>query len=62
MARDLLIVLRTCTRVNMLNGEQMGGRYVKVPKHQLVNVCMSSLVASINQVQGHSVKLVVLDS
>lgn len=61
MSRDLLIVLRTCTRVNMLNGEQMGGRYVKVPKHQLVNVCMSSLVNSINQVQGHSVKLVVLD-
>jgi glycosyltransferase involved in cell wall biosynthesis len=37
------------------------GRYIKVPKQQLVNVCVSSLVNSINQVQGHDVELVVLD-
>ncbi len=59
--RDLVIILRTCTRVNMLNGENMGGRYHKVPKHELVNVCLSSLVNSINQVTGHTVSLIVLD-
>ena len=61
MKRNLLIVLRTCTRVNMLNGENMGGRYHKVPKHELVNVCLSSIVDSINHCEGHDVKLVVLD-
>lgn len=61
MKRNLLIVLRTCTRVNMLNGENMGGRYHKVPKHELVNVCLSSLVDSINNCQGHDIKLIVLD-
>lgn len=61
MKRNLLIVLRTCTRVNMLNGENMGGRYHKVPKHELVNVCLSSLVDSINHCKGHTIKLIVLD-
>lgn len=37
------------------------GRYIKVPKAQLVNVCVSSLVNSINHVQGHDVELIVLD-
>jgi hypothetical protein len=37
------------------------GRYIKVPKSQLVNVCVSSLVNSINHVQGHDVELIVLD-
>jgi glycosyltransferase involved in cell wall biosynthesis len=37
------------------------GRYIKIPKRQLVNVCTSSLINSINQVQGHNVELVVLD-
>jgi hypothetical protein len=37
------------------------GRYIKVPKSQLVNRCVSSLINSINQVQGHDVELVVLD-
>jgi len=60
MKRNLLIVLRTCTRVNMLN-DNGAGRYVKVPKSQLVNVCVSSLVESINHVQGHDVELIVLD-
>jgi hypothetical protein len=45
----------------MLNGENMGGRYHKVPKHELVNVCLSSIVDSINHCEGHDVKLVVLD-
>lgn len=61
MKRNLLIVLRTCTRVNMLNGENMGGRYHKVPKHELVNTCLSSIVDSINHCEGHDIKLVVLD-
>jgi hypothetical protein len=60
MKRNLLIVLRTCTRVNMLN-DTGAGRYIKVPKSQLVNVCVSSLVDSINHVQGHDVELIVLD-
>mgnify|MGYP003332595213 FL=1 len=58
MKRHLLIILRTCTTVNMLNGN---GRYIDVSKSQLVNVCVSSLVNSINHVQGHDVELVVLD-
>ena len=37
------------------------GRYISVPKHQLVLNCVSSLINSINQVQGHDVELVVLD-
>lgn len=60
MKRHLLIVLRTCTRVNMIN-DNGNGRYIKVSKSQLVNNCVSSLVDSINQVQGHDVELVVLD-
>ena len=56
--RNLLIVLRTCTKVNMVHGSQ---RYINVSKHELVNHCVSSLVNSINQVDGHEVKLVVLD-
>ena len=60
MKRHLLIILRTCTSVNMIN-DTGAGRYIKVPKRQLVNICVSSLVNSINQVQGHDIKLVVLD-
>ena len=60
MKRHLLIVLRTCTTVNMVN-DTGAGRYIKVPKHQLVLRCVSSLVNSINQVQGHDVELLVLD-
>jgi len=58
MKRHLLIVLNTCTKVNMLHGS---GRYINVPKHELVNVCVSSLVNSINQVTGHDIELVVID-
>ncbi len=60
MKRNLLIVLRTCSKVNMLN-DTGAGRYIKVPKHQLLNTCVSSLVNSINHVQGHDVELIVLD-
>ena len=60
MKRNLLIILRTCTRVNMIN-DTGAGRYIKVSKSQLVNVCVSSLVDSINHVQGHDVELIVLD-
>lgn len=59
-ARHLLIVLRTCSRVNMLN-DTGSGRYIKCSKHELVNHCVSSLVESINTVQGHQVELVILD-
>jgi len=58
--RDLLIILRTCQRVNMIH-DNGGGRYIKVSKHELINVCMSSLVDSINKVKDHNVQLVVLD-
>jgi glycosyltransferase involved in cell wall biosynthesis len=44
----------------MLN-DTGAGRYIKVPKHQLLNTCVSSLVNSINHVQGHDVELIVLD-
>ncbi len=60
MKRNLLIVLRTCSKVNMVN-DTGAGRYIKVPKHQLLNTCVSSLVNSINHVQGHDVELIVLD-
>lgn len=60
MKRNLLIILRTCSKVNMLN-DTGAGRYIKVPKHQLLNTCVSSLVNSINHVQGHDVELIVLD-
>lgn len=58
MSRDLLIVLRTCTKVHAVSTQK---RYIQVSKQELVNQCVSSLVASINNVQGHAVKLVVLD-
>lgn len=60
MKRHLLVVLRTCTSVNMVN-DTGAGRYIQVPKHQLVLTCVSSLVNSINQVQGHDIELLVLD-
>lgn len=60
MKRHLLVILRTCTTVNMVN-DTGAGRYIKVPKHQLVLTCVSSLINSINQVQGHDVELLVLD-
>lgn len=58
MKRDLLIILRTCTKINSASGTD---RYIKVSKHELVRVCVSSLINSINRVKNHTVKLVVLD-
>lgn len=60
MPRHLQVILRTCSTVNMLN-DTGSGRYIKVPKHQLVLQCASSLVNSLNRVKGHSVTLTVLD-
>lgn len=60
MRRNLLIVLRTCSRVNMIN-DTGSGRYIKTPKHELIKHCVSSLVNSINQVEGHDIQLAVLD-
>lgn len=60
MRRHLLIVLRTCTRVNMLN-DTGAGRYIKTTKQDLVNHCVSSLVDSVNLVENHDIELVVLD-
>ena len=60
MRRNLLIILRTCTRVNMVN-DGGSGRYINVPKHELVKTCVSSLVDSINQVNDHDIQLAVLD-
>lgn len=56
--RNLLIILRTCTTVNSASNTN---RYIKVPKHELVKVCVSSLINSINQVKNHYIRLVVLD-
>jgi hypothetical protein len=58
--RDLLIILRTCQRVNMVH-DNGGGRYIKVSKHELINVCMSSLVDSINRTVDCKIRLIVLD-
>jgi hypothetical protein len=55
--RKLTIILRTCGRVQA----QHGTRYVDKPKSEIINVCVSSLVNSINQVKGHEIKLFVLD-
>jgi glycosyltransferase involved in cell wall biosynthesis len=58
MKRHLLIVLRTCTIINSASGTS---RYIKVPKRELVQRCVSSLVNSINQVLDYDIELVVLD-
>jgi hypothetical protein len=58
MKRNLLIVLRTCTIINSASNST---RYISVSKHDLVRVCISSLIESINQVKDHDVKLIVLD-
>ena len=58
MKRNLLIVLRTCT---VINSASNSNRYIPVSKHELVKVCISSLINSINRVEDHDVKLIVLD-
>jgi hypothetical protein len=57
MARKLTIILRTCGRVFA----QHGNRYVNKSKPEIINTCVSSLVASINGVVGHDIELIVLD-
>jgi hypothetical protein len=57
MSRKLTIILRTCGKVF----SQHGGRYVNKSKPEIINVCVSSLVDSINRVKSHEVKLIVLD-
>lgn len=55
--RKLTIILRTCGRVQ----SQHGTRYVNKPKSEIIKVCVSSLVNSINQVKDHKIKLICLD-
>jgi len=57
MKRKLTIILRTCGRVHALHGT----RYVNKSKPEIINVCVSSLVNSINQVTEHDIELFVLD-
>jgi len=57
MRRKLTIIARTCGRVHALHGT----RYVTENKIEIINKCISSLVRSINQVQGHDIELFVLD-
>ena len=57
MKRKLTIILRTCGRVFSLHGD----RYVHKPKSEIINVCLSSLIDSINQVHEHDIQLFVVD-
>lgn len=57
MSRNLTIILRTCGSVFAGHGT----RYVNKTKPEIINVCVSSLVHSINQVKDHKIKLFVLD-
>lgn len=57
MSRTLKIILRTCGHVHALHGN----RYINKSKPEIINVCVSSLVDSINRVTGHNIDLVVLD-
>jgi glycosyltransferase involved in cell wall biosynthesis len=55
--RNLTIILRTCGRIFAAHGT----RYVQKTKPEIINVCASSLINSINQVTNHNIKLFVLD-
>ncbi len=57
MSRKLTIILRTCGRVFA----QHGTRYVNKTKPEIINVCVSSLINSINQVENHQIELFVID-
>lgn len=57
MSRKLTVILRTCGRVFA----QHGARYVNKTKPEIINVCVSSLVDSINRVKDHQVELFILD-
>lgn len=58
MSRKLTIILRTCGRVNSLHQAK---RYINKEKEEIIRVCLSSLVNSINQVADHNIDLYVLD-
>lgn len=57
MSRKLTVILRTCGRVFA----QHGTRYVDKTKPEIINVCVSSLIDSINRVDNHQIELFVLD-
>ena len=57
MPRKLTVIARTCGRIHALHGD----RYIPNSKTEIINQCISSLVNSINQVEGHEVELFVLD-
>jgi len=57
MKRKLTIILRTCGRVHAIHGN----RYVDKTKPEIINVCVSSLVDSINHVTEHDIEFFVLD-
>ena len=57
MARKLTIITRTCGRVFAIHGS----RYIDKSKPEIINVCLSSLIHSINQVKDHDIELFVLD-
>jgi hypothetical protein len=57
MSRKLTIVARTCGRVFAIHGS----RYIQKSKPELINICISSLVESINNVYEHDIELYVLD-
>ena len=55
--RKLTIILRTCGNVFAAHGK----RFVNATKPEIINICVSSLINSINQVKGHEIQLAVLD-
>lgn len=57
MARKLTIITRTCGRVFAIHGS----RYIDKSKPEIINVCLSSLVNSINRVTEHDIEFFVLD-
>lgn len=57
MSRKLTIITRTCGRIFA----QHGNRYIKKSKPEILNVCLSSLIDSINCVKDHSIELFVID-
>lgn len=57
--KQLHIVLRTCDRSNVHTDWRQ--RYHGIPKPQLIEGCLRSLISSINQTLLWSVKLTVLD-
>jgi hypothetical protein len=57
MRRKLTVITRTCARVHSVHST----RYINNSKPEIINVCLSSLVNSINQVSDHDIELFVID-